>query len=886
MKQKTDENILSEMIFGSVALALRGTTFKVHWLEDRIMISQVFLAPVQMTNGHTASRQSQSTRLNIQNGVIVDGASTEGTSVNSLSLSICVKSDNALSHPLDVPEEHSGSAEVRGSTGDSGYSGTDPWTATSTTSSRVSNRSSLASVFSDIDISHHNARKHSIDSMAGGGGGGITEACMTSSSSGNIQRRISRHLSTSMENRLTYPDLVGQLGEYYMSCHNVNASELSVPRLRRNSEIVPPERGTAPDVRKRKAVSGDVLMPGSRRSSARRPRLGIAVMFMLNKGSMKEMKLFCSEHMLMLEGMINRLRMAVEMAYISRQKFLHIMLGAFHETSSWLCDLFTAPRIKFPIWISLSTGFVHNAVQLAAQFMKDLNMLMNQLDTKETNFFISRLLTAVLTCHLGWVNTVAPICVQSQIKRDGSSASVETLVNEERVRLSEISKLHPYNALWAQLGDLHGAVGTPLRIAKTVVYGNESSLKIVERILNILTYFIRCGEIKRLEVLKKIDNKPIGPLIEESLTRKPSNTTLIVVKTEETQPKIEPKNKMMRRSNTQKSNLALLDQQETSSASSSSSNIHFQMESETSLVVKGRFQVSATSDVTDGVVFVLGGDNEELVGIGKEVPQEIMNGAIKKIPSDTCSKPHKKHSGVKFNFEKYPQIAKNYMRNKNLEMNNYEFFEKGLKMELQWKLNYDQTQTKSKLHPDPEDECECCKGGGAHYLQTPSNASELEFSSDDPLQEQHTSTPRIVISEAQTTTTCLTTQNHTKLPLTYFTLDETREVNIVRHDTPQINLIELPFRSDSVSHPKVQQQQPTTLVTKPDKFLPGFSPSLFVGLSNHFISDMILQGIITTRNDGKWEESLRQDLLYAAKCISLEQVPIENVAIVANIDKW
>lgn len=260
-----------------------------------------------------------------------------------------------------------------------------------------------------------------------------------------------------------------------------------------------------------------------------------------------------------------------------------------------------------------------------------------------------------------------------------------------------------------------------------------------------------------------------------------------------------------------------------------------------------------------------------------------MNGAIKKIPSDTCSKPHKhkKHSGVKFNFEKYPQIAKNYMRNKNLEIRNYDFFEKGLKMELQWKLNYDQTQTKLKLHSDAEDECECCKASGAHYLQTPSNASELEFSSDDPLQEQHTSTPRIVISEA----TCLqTSQNHTILPLTYFPLDETREVNIVRHDTPQINLVELPFRSEH--EPKVTPQTTLVATATPDKLLPGFSPSLFVGLSNHFISDMILQGIITTRNDAKWEESLRQDLLYAAKCISLEQVPIENVAIVANIDKW
>lgn len=61
--------------------------------------------------------------------------------------------------------------------------------------------------------------------------------------------------------------------------------------------------------------------------------------------------------------------------------------------------------------------------------------------------------------------------------------------------MSEISKYHPYNALWAQLGDLYGAIGSPPKISKTIVCGNHRLT--INKVLNVLTYFVRCGEIRR-----------------------------------------------------------------------------------------------------------------------------------------------------------------------------------------------------------------------------------------------------------------------------------------------------------------------------------------------------------------------------------------------------
>lgn len=45
-----------------------------------------------------------------------------------------------------------------------------------------------------------------------------------------------------------------------------------------------------------------------------------------------------------------------------------------------------------------------------------------------------------------------------------------------------------------------------------------------------------------------------------------------------------------------------------------------------------------------------------------------------------------------------------------------------------------------------------------------------------------------------------------------------------------------------------------------------------------------LQGI--TEPPQTWEPILKQNLTLASHCATFEQIPTENVAIIANIDKW
>lgn len=97
-------------------------------------------------------------------------------------------------------------------------------------------------------------------------------------------------------------------------------------------------------------------------------------------------------------------------------------------------------------------------------------------------------------------------------------------------------------------------------------------------------------------------------------------------------------------------------------------------------------------------------------------------------PRSPCHLRVKKYSGVKFNFEQYPQIATNYMKSKNLEITNIPFMEKAMKLN-EFPTNFGEFS--SLVFPETRSQCEC--GMDECYeiiLQTPSNASELESTSD------------------------------------------------------------------------------------------------------------------------------------------------------------
>lgn len=271
-----------------------------------------------------------------------------------------------------------------------------------------------------------------------------------------------------------------------------------------------------------------------------------------------------------------------------------------------------------------------------------------------------------------------------------------------------------------------------------------------------------------------------------------------------------------------------------------------------------------------GVVFVLG-DNDTLVGLksggSSEMKKSETETKIERSLSmkKTCS--HKKHSGVKFNFEQYPQIATNYMKNKNIDIANYDFIDKGLKLEEGSNLIYGPSTSNfpSSTSDDDNTECEYC-AGNARILQTPSNATELEFSVDDNSYLPFMDTKK---SSDATTSASSSTAKEAK--------SKTKIVDEKLLPLKQVQFIDLPMPQYTIV--KAENEH-----LKQAHHRPGFIPSLFIGVTDHYISDMVLQGTIAP--PAKWEGKLKNHLTLASRCAMIEQTPTENIAIIANIDKW
>ncbi|XP_073727124.1 folliculin-interacting protein 1 isoform X1 [Misgurnus anguillicaudatus] len=251
---------------------------------------------------------------------------------------------------------------------------------------------------------------------------------------------------------------------------------------------------------------------------ARKKKIAIGVIFLLSPNEEENAKFqdFFFSHFPLFESHMNKLKTAIEQAMIQSRRSADAsqralaysrMVDGLNEFRTTICSLYTMPRVSEPVWLTMMAGAPEKN-QLCGHFMKDLAHLMEQ---ASKNQFLPALLTAVLTNHLAWVPTVMPNG-QPPIKiflEKHSSQSVDML-----------AKTHPYNPLWAQLGDLYGAIGSPVRLSRTVVVGQRQEL--VQRLLSVLTYFIRCSELLETHLLESAEDEAIvmpGSLITTSLRR-------------------------------------------------------------------------------------------------------------------------------------------------------------------------------------------------------------------------------------------------------------------------------------------------------------------------------------------------------------------------------
>ncbi|KAM7140160.1 folliculin-interacting protein 2 isoform 4-T4 [Molossus nigricans] len=225
----------------------------------------------------------------------------------------------------------------------------------------------------------------------------------------------------------------------------------------------------------------------------RRKKIAISIIFSLceKEEAQRDFQDFFFSHFPLFESHMNRLKSAIEKAMISCRKiaesslrvqfYVSRLMEALGEFRGTIWNLYSVPRIAEPVWLTMMSSTLEKT-QLCQRFLKEFTLLIEQINK---NQFFAALLTAVLTYHLAWVPTVMPVDHPpiKAFSEKRTSQSVNTL-----------AKTHPYNPLWAQLGDLYGAIGSPVRLTRTVVVGKQKDL--VQRILYVLTYFLRCSELQ------------------------------------------------------------------------------------------------------------------------------------------------------------------------------------------------------------------------------------------------------------------------------------------------------------------------------------------------------------------------------------------------------
>ncbi|NWV28518.1 FNIP1 protein, partial [Origma solitaria] len=237
----------------------------------------------------------------------------------------------------------------------------------------------------------------------------------------------------------------------------------------------------------------------------RKKKIAIGVIFSLSRDEDENNKFneFFFSHFPLFESHMNKLKCAIEQAMkmsrrsadaSQRSLAYNRIVDALNEFRTTICNLYTMPRIGEPVWLTMMSGTPEKN-QLCHRFMKEFTFLM---ENASKNQFLPALLTAVLTNHLAWVPTVMP---------NGQPPIRIFLEKHSSQSVDMLAKTHPYNPLWAQLGDLYGAIGSPVRLAKTVVVGKRHDL--VQRLLYFLTYFIRCSELQETHLLENGEDEAI-----------------------------------------------------------------------------------------------------------------------------------------------------------------------------------------------------------------------------------------------------------------------------------------------------------------------------------------------------------------------------------------
>ncbi|XP_014777165.1 folliculin-interacting protein 1 isoform X1 [Octopus bimaculoides] len=744
----SDVEILEEMIFGSVAMAYKGASLKVHILRSphQLMLTKVFL-PEQEKK---------------ETGSEVDSDSYISLPPADLSSLKCSSSKGNIAHslPMDMPlrnydaEEDSGRASITSSD--------------SFTTSFPSPGSSTASSYN------------------------------------SLHRRWMRAQKTSLESR-------GRKGSQEI----VGSDTSSLPRSRRN-------------------------------------KLGIAVLFNLwNDEEKNSMFLtFFFAHIPLFEGHLEKLSQTVNHAFNNKKYFLSIVMEGLEILRSDLHDLYTAPRLSEPVWLSMMAHSNYKYVH-CNKFMQQFTALVDKFENKNTHFFISTVISAVLTYHLAWVPTVTPT---------GGTTSKKYMDKHSAKWLDALARTHPYNPLWAQLGDLYGSIGNPLRLSRTVVTGKKADL--VSKILHVLSYFIRCSEVHENIDLCNVTSALEGVSFDDTSSECERTLSDIISMDRESIMDVQINNLINEfRTNEIEKDDTLPPHEKACSMTSATVQEHLPCENthivghatsldshQTDAIVTGRRSSSSSnSDATS----LCQNQKKNRSKLSEQLAQHDFQQSSSKSTSSICDVQNGFKEDVNSTFDEYFTSSEPRTKDEIVAIS-----EVGLPIVdiLSTSNSIATSVITSSTFPDDEDSLQ----DGQPSLSATSSKTSL--SNGQPVSAPtKVSLARSVSSLSEAS--------------------RSRHMSSASANTHDVELIDPLFTCKELPMPKCNSQGTKKAVSS---FAKNFGRSLLADFSDHYLSDFVLHGTSSSH----FHRKMNKDLQQAVQHSILDEPITEAVCILANTDEW
>ncbi|KAL7071327.1 hypothetical protein ACQ4LE_009241 [Meloidogyne hapla] len=224
---------------------------------------------------------------------------------------------------------------------------------------------------------------------------------------------------------------------------------------------------------------------------------------------------FVFQHILQIEQELDKLAIHIHKAVQDKTQFFQSIYEGWTNTCESLCLLCNSLRLKNPVWQSLASAqFASVGMhKIASKFCSQLAQLIAEFNTKETKFFLSTLLSAVLMNQLTWVASVAP---PEKCSNDNNCSLLLGMNSSNQNN----NKINYYNPTVAQLLELYYGVGTDSvlsvsgpegllnnsnttnnsnlcnnsQLTKIVVVGDKPEK--IALLLRVLSYFVRCSSVE------------------------------------------------------------------------------------------------------------------------------------------------------------------------------------------------------------------------------------------------------------------------------------------------------------------------------------------------------------------------------------------------------